>query len=143
MKEENREVKVAEILEMENMPAKDRIWTVVQILSDVENRKFALWCARRANRNNVKEITKYIDAVEEFYIFGTMTKTEFDECREAHSATYWAADYAAYRSADDAADNPAYRAAYYAAYWAAKYSASDWTAQIEYLKTAIKEELGK
>ena len=120
---------LTEILGMENIPPKDRVWAVVQFLPDIENRKFAIWCARRVNRNNSSKITRYIDAVEEFYIFGTMTKTEFDECREAYNAADTAADTAAYCAADSVAYRAAYSVAYYAAGWAA-----DWTAQIEYLK---------
>ena len=150
-----------EILEMEDIPAKDRVWATVQFLPNIENRKFAIWCARRVNRNNVSKITRHIDAVEEFYIFGTMTKTEFDECREAYNAADtaadtaadWAAEYAAYRAADDAAESAADTAADWAAGWAAYRAAddaadyaadtaadwaasweADWATQIEYLK---------
>jgi hypothetical protein len=96
-----------------DIPVEDRIWVIAQFLSDLENRKFAIWCARRVNRNNIPEITAYIDAIEAYYITGSGTE---DQMR----AAYWAAD----RAADSAAD------------WAAD-GAAERNAQIEYLRDAI------
>lgn len=146
--EEIREMEAADILEMDDISAQDRIWEAVKVLPDVENRKFALWCARHANQNNVKEIKKYLDAVEAFHIFKTITKKEMDVCRAEYCAAYWAAvdnpeewvaECYAYRASDGSAHNTPYWAAWNAAYWAAKYSASDWDAQIEHLKTIINK----
>ena len=129
---------LTEILELKKVPAKDRIWAVVQFLPDVDNRKFAIWCARRANRNNISKITRCLDAVEAFYVFGTLTKKEMDAEYKAYSAAYCAADWAAYNAAYSvayyAADIAAVSAAYCAADSAA-YNAAEWEAQIEYLKT--------
>lgn len=145
---EIREVEAAEILEMDDISAQDRIWEGVQLLSDIENWKFAVWCARHANQNNVKEIKKYLDAVEAYYIFGTMTKKELGAYRAEYYDAYWAAvdnpkewvaECYAYRASDWSVDSTAHWAAYNAAYWAAKYSASDWDAQIEHLKTVINK----
>ena len=128
---------LAEILELKKVPAKDRVWAVIQFLPNIENRKFAIWCARRVNRNNVSKITRYIDTVEEFYVFGTLTKKEMDAEYATYNAAYRAADWATYNAAYSAAycaaDSVAYRAAYSVAYYAAGWAA-DWTAQIEYLK---------
>ena len=135
---------LAAILGMD-IPAKDRIWEAVKVLPNIENRKFAIWCARQANRDNIPAVTKFLDAVEEFYIFGTLTKKEMDASRAEYCAAYgaaaddpeeWAANCPAYRSSDWAVYNVAYWAAYNAAYWAAVYRAADWEAQIEHLKTA-------
>jgi GGDEF domain-containing protein len=79
-----------------DIPAEDRIWVIAQFLSDLENRKFAIWCARRVNRNNIPEITAYIDAIEAYYITGSGTE---DQMRAADRAAYRAADGAAERKA--------------------------------------------
>lgn len=138
---------LAEILGMENIPPKDRVWATVQFLPKIENRKFAIWCARRANRNNIPKITRYIDAVEAFYVFGTLTKTEFDAYRAAYNAAY--SEVVDTAATEWGAYTAAYRAAYNAAYWAEEWAADtvayraavwakDWAeereAQIEYLK---------
>ena len=135
---------LTEILELKEVPAKDRIWAVVQFLPKIDNRKFAIWCARRANRNNIPKITRYIDAVEAFYVFGTITKKELNAHRAAYNAAESAADWGAYCAAYNytaaywAADIAADWAAYNVAYWAADIAA-DWAAQIEHLKTVINK----
>lgn len=143
---------VKEILRMEDISPEDRVWEVVQLLPEVENRKFAIWCARRANQNNIPAVAKYLDAAEAFYVFGTLTKTEFDECRAEFCAGWeaaaanpeeWLTDCAAYRSSDWGAYKFPKWAAYNASYWAAKYEVADWAAQIEYFKTAIKQQESK
>lgn len=130
---------LAEILELKKVPAKDRVWAVIQFLPNIENRKFAIWCARRANRNNIPKITRYIDTAEAFYVFGTLTRAEMDAYRVAYNAAYneavdtAATEWEAYNSAYWAADRAADLAADLAAYWAA-----DCAAQIEYLKEVVK-----
>lgn len=128
-----------------DVPMADRIWEAIQSLSELKSREFAIWCARQANRDNVPEVTKFLDAVEAFYVFGTLTKTEFDECRAEFCAGWeaaaanpeeWLTDCAAYRSSDWGAYKFPKWAAYNAAYWAAKYKMADWAAQIEYLSHA-------
>ena len=145
---EIRGMEAADILEMDDISAQDRIWEAVKVLPEVENRKFAIWCARHANLNNIPAIKKYLDAVEAFYVFGTMKKKDLDVCRAEYCAAYWAAvdtpeewvaECYAYRASDWSAHSTTYWAAYNAAYWAAKYIASDWDAQIEHLKTIINK----
>ena len=81
-----------------NIPDEDRVWAVTRFLPDIENRKFAIWCARQCN--NIPEITASIDTIERYYILNTGTK---DEMIAAYSAAYSSADRAAYSSAYSAA----------------------------------------
>lgn len=122
----------------------DRVWEVIQSLSELKARKFAIWCARQANRDNVPEVTKFLDAVEAFHIFGTTTKKELDAHRAEYCAAYkaatenpeyWTVHCPAFRASDWAAYKVAHWGAYNAAYWAATYNAADWEAQIEYLSS--------
>jgi len=132
---------LAEILELKEVPAKDRVWAVVQFLPKIENKKFAIWFARRANRNNITKITRCLDALEEFYVFGTLTKKEMDVCRAEYCAVDWATYSAAYQAAYYAADYAADYALCQAVCRAADYAscrAADWATQIEYLKEVVK-----
>jgi len=55
-----------EILDMKNVPEKDRIWAVTQFLDDKTNRRIDIWCARQF-KTQVKEITDFIDVIEKYY----------------------------------------------------------------------------
>ena len=88
-----------DVFGMKQVPRLDKIWLVIKFLPEIEQRKFAIWCARRC-KTDKKEVADYIDAIEGHYIHGTVTY-------EAMSAAYSAADSAAYSAA--------YRAAYSAA----------------------------
>ena len=102
----------------------DKVWLATRFMSDLQNRTFAIWCARSC-KTEVKEIGLYIDAIENYYIKKTGTKEQMEA---ADSAAYSAADWAAYNAADRAADSAADRAAYSAADRAADraaYSAAD------------------
>lgn len=80
------------------IPVKDRIWVITRFLPDNENRKFAIWCARQANKNNISKIAAYIDAIEAYYVTGTGTKKQMiaADCA-TNCKAYWAADCAAER----------------------------------------------
>jgi 3-keto-L-gulonate-6-phosphate decarboxylase len=151
------------LLELANLKISisDRIWVITRFLTDNQNRKFAIWCARSC-KSKIPEINNYIDIIEKYYE-GLAT---IEELRSAARAAYRAADRATDRATDWAADWAAYRAADCAAYcaadWAADRSAysaadraadraayrgADWVAdmaamrkkQIEKLKDIIKE----
>ena len=115
-----------EILSLK-IPDDDIIWCVTKFLPDIENRKFAIWCARQC-KTDIPEIKLYIDAIENYYIKKTISKEELDAAdwaasRAADWATDWAASSAANRSANRSAD--------WAADWAADgvaYMAADWAA---------------
>ena len=121
--------------------AEDRVLEIIESLSDVNNRKFAVWCARRANRDNIPAVAKYLDAAEAFYIFGTITEKELNESRAEYCAGWeaaaispnWLQECTAYKTSDWGAYKFPKYAAYNASYWAAKYEVVDWAAQIEYL----------
>lgn len=93
-------------LSLRGVSAEDKIWCATRFLPDKLNREFVIWCARQC-KTDIKEIEQYIDAIERFYE-GPATKREIGA---AGRAAYWAADWAAYRTAD--------RAAYWSADWAA------------------------
>ena len=116
-----------------DIPEKDRIWGITRFLTDKQNRKFAIWCARQRKTDRVK-IKKYIDVTEKFYA-GLATQ---EELAGAYSAVDYAADSAAYYAAYSAAYSAAYYAAYYAAYFAA-YSADERKKQIKKLKEIVRE----
>ena len=114
-----------EILSLK-IPDDDIIWCVTKFLPDIENRKFAIWCARQC-KTDIPEIKLYIDAIENYYIKKTISKEELD-----------AADWAAYRAADWAADWAAYGVAYMAADWAA-----DWAEYRAASSAARKKQITK
>jgi len=111
----------------EKLTDEDKVWLFAKIGTNLQRRKFAIWCARQCE-TKVKEIKKYIDTAEKYYIYKTATKRELDK---AERVAYWAADnaadWAAFRAADNAADWAAFRAAFRAADSEAN-SAADWTA---------------
>ena len=119
-----------EILNLD-IPEKDRIWAVTRFLPDIENRKFAIWCAKSC-KSEIPEIIAYIYAIERFYMLKTGTEEKMISAswaaysasyQAADSASYQAADSAAYKAADWAASRAAYSAAYSAAYRAAHWAA--------------------
>jgi len=114
----------------------DKIDTAIKHLTEMNQRKFAVWCARRC-KTDVPEIEAYIDAIEAYYVTTAGTKAEMD-----------AAERAAYGAADSAAAyGAAFSAAYWAAYWAADSAAhwaADWAAeskaQLRKLRAMIKQQ---
>ena len=123
------------LLELANLKISisDRIWVITRFLTDNQNRKFAIWCARSC-KSKIPEINNYIDIIEKYYE-GLAT---IEELRSAARAAYRAADratdWAASRAASRAADCAAYRGADWAADMAAMRKK-----QIEKLKDIIKE----
>jgi len=95
----------------EKLTDADKVWLFSKFGTDLQRRKFAIWCAKQ-RKTARKEIKKYIDTAEKYYIYKTATKRELDE---AERVAYWAAD------------NKADSVTYNAAYWAAK-KAADWAA---------------
>ena len=146
-----------EILSLK-IPDDDIIWCVTKFLPDIENRKFAIWCARQC-KTDIPEIKLYIDAIENYYIKKTISKEELDAAdwatyraayRAASRAADWAASRAAYRAADWAASRAASRAAYWAADWAAYWAAyraahraADWAASISAHRAACSMSIKK
>lgn len=125
--------------------AKDKVLEIIETLSDIENRKFAIWCARRANRENVPAVAKYLDAAEGHYISGTVTKEELAASRAEYCAGWeasansekWLQECTAYKTSDWGAFKFPKHAAWNAAYWAATHNVVSWEAQIEYLKEMV------
>jgi len=109
----------------------DKVWLFSRFGTELQCRTFAIWCARSC-KTKIKEITDYIDAIENYYIKKTITEEQL-------SAAYWAADSAAYSAAYRAADSAAYRAAEWAAEWAAYRAAK--TKQVKQIITMLKEAL--
>jgi len=110
-----KKLDLIDVFGMRRVPIPDKIWIVIEFLPEIEQRRFAIWCARRC-KTSVIEITDYIDAIEDHYIHGTIT---YEAMRVAYWTADWTADWAAYRAAYWAADRAAYWAADRAAYWAA------------------------
>ena len=88
-----------EVLDSEDVSCSDRIWTAIKFITDKQNRKFAIWCARQC-APKIAEITAYVDMIEKFYN-GEATQ---DELEAAYCEAYWAAGGAAYCEAYWAAD---------------------------------------
>lgn len=127
---------IIDILKMESLNAKDRVWVACQpgVISEKLQRLFAVWYARRILtdcKTPDPTIIACIEAAERF-ANGEGTAEEMEAARLKMNEAYWAADRAAYRAADWAAYWAADRAADRAAYWAADWAA-DWAAQVQYL----------
>jgi hypothetical protein len=143
---EDSEMELINVMKLKKIAAKDRIFLATWFMTNLQNRTFAIWCAREC-KTKVKEIGLYIDAIENYYIKKTIT---FEQLSAANSAAYWAADRAAYWAADSAANRAAYwaadsaanwaadSAANRAAYWAAD-SAADWAKQVKQIIKILKE----
>ena len=129
-----------EILQMYEVPAKDRVWVVTRFLDDKTNRLFAVWCAREALKLVDKPDPRSIAAcdVAERFANGDATKEELNAAyaadAAAYAAAYAAADAAAYAAAYAAyaAADAAYDAAADAADAAAAYVAADAAADAAY-----------
>ena len=107
---------IIDILKMESLNAKDRVWVACQpgVISEKLQRLFAVWYARRILtdcKTPDPTIIACIEAAERF-ANGEGTAEEMEAARLKMNEAYWAAD----------------RAAYWAADWAA-----DWAAQVQYL----------
>jgi hypothetical protein len=136
---EETELTLTQCMQFEGGSDADKVWLATRFMTELQNRTFAIWCARSC-KTKIKEITEYIDAIENYYIKKTITEEQLSAAdRAAYSAAYRtayraadrAADRAAYSAADSAADRAAYWAAYSAADSAADsaaYSAADWAA---------------
>ena len=85
----------------------DKVWLATRFMTDLQNRTFAIWCARSC-KTKVKEVGLYIDAIGNYYIKKTIT---IEQLSAAGSAADRAADSAADWAADRAADSAAYSAA--------------------------------
>ena len=132
-----------EILSMEDIVIKDRIWCATRFMSDTKNKKFAVWCARQC-KTKVKEIIEYINTIEKFYE-GKATQEELGVADrvaewEADRAVDKAAELVADRAADSARGNTADNAAYRASYRAADNAAHNQMRrkQIKWLKENIE-----
>jgi len=123
----------------------DKVWLFSKIGTNLQRRKFAIWCARQCETAR-KEIKEYIDTAEKYYIYKIVTKKELDKAYSAaYKTAYWVAYWAADNKADCVTYNAAYRAAYNAAcratYWAA-YRAAYWAAD-RIADSAAKSEVRK
>jgi hypothetical protein len=127
---DKREMDLLDVLTLSAVPVDDRIWLAIKHLPEMEQRKFAIWCARRC-KTDVPEITAYIDAIDAYYISQTGT---LDQMTAADSAAYWATDKNATKAADEvaywAANGAAAKTTNKAAYWAAA-EAADWGAYMD------------
>ena len=123
-------LEILDLRKIKNVSISGRLWCVVQFLSNIANRKFAIWCERQYE-TNIPEIKEYIDIVEKYYVFKTITKREMQAMSStaygvAYSAAYSTAKSAAYWAACRAAGRAANRAAC-------------WKKQAKKLKELIRE----
>lgn len=104
---------IMDILKLEQVPAKDRIWVVVrqEFMSDRELKLFGLACARTLKQYAHDSDIKYCNDILEANIYGFATDTEL-------KATLLAAAYATDAEATADAIYCAYAAATYAANYA-------------------------
>ena len=140
------EATLGEILRMENVPLKDRIWIATMFSDNKTNRLFAVWCARRALSCIENPDPRSVAAVEvaERHAHGQATNAELEAAAWAAWAAAVAADpaaaWAAAWAADAVAADPA---AAWAAAWAARAARAAWTAerraQVEKLLEMIEE----
>lgn len=150
---------LVDILNMNNVPATDRIWAVTHFLDNRTNRLFAVWCVRgllglaedldprSAEACNVSE--KFANGgatIEELDAAARAALHAFDAARAAraahsvahiaYEATYYAIVAASY-VADNIAEHASW-AAYCAAAYFARLSTEIRKAQIEKLKEMIQ-----
>lgn len=151
-----------DILNMENVPAKDRLWVVLrdELISDKTLRLFAVWCARQVQHLLIDERSLRALDVAERFAHGEATKEELEAARSAVGPAAWSAAYSAAwstwsaaRSAAaaawlaawvvaDSAARSAWSAAESAAWPAAELAvpaAADSVAQVEQLKKMLME----
>jgi len=57
----------------EKLTDEDKVWLFAKFGTNLQRRKFAIWCARQC-KSTSKEIKKYIDTAEKYYIYKTATK---------------------------------------------------------------------
>lgn len=101
-------------LESEKITNTDKVWLAIRFMTDLQNRIFAVWCARQ-RETKIKEIKDCIDAIENYYIKKTITEEQLNMTLSAigsavYTTTISAINSAAYKDADEAAN--------WAAYWA-------------------------
>jgi len=154
---------LSDILVMETIPEKDRIWVASKMLPDKQLRYFAIWCAREAialqDINNIDSRTMDVLWFAEEYANGNLHENDLSAARAAAGDAAGAAARAAAgaaagdaagaaaraaaRAAAGAAAGAAARAAAWAAAraaaWAAAWAAAE-DAQIECLKRLINGE---
>jgi hypothetical protein len=111
-----------DILNLEAVPALDRIWVVTQFLDDSTNRLFAVWCAREALKliDNPDQRSVAACDVAERFANGAATTNEL----RAAEAAAWTAAWTAAGAAAEAAAWTAARAAAWAAAGAAAWTAA-------------------
>lgn len=82
---EDFEGTVLDILKLENVPDKDKLWIVPNFLSDKQNRIFAVWCAREALKLVKMPDSRSVKAcdVAERYANGEATKEELEVAEKA------------------------------------------------------------
>ena len=131
----------ATLLEILELPIEDedKIWVASKLLTDKQNRLFAVWCTREALKLVENPDIRSIEAcnVAERFANGNATKEELDFAYSAAYSTTRSAAYAAYSAAYAArsAESAAYaaRSAYSAAYAArSAYSAARSAARSAY-----------
>ena len=127
---ENWQGTVADILRINDCPAKDRIWVAVKLIDAKTARLFAVWCAREALALVPNPDPRSIATcdVAERYANGQATVEEMKSARAAADA-----------AADADADADAYAAAYAAD--AAAYDADAYDADAAVRKKQIKKLL--
>lgn len=116
-----------DILALEQVPAKDRIWVVASLpqVSDKAKRLFAVACARDALARVKDPDPRSIKAVDvaEAYALGKATKNELPAAESAARSATWSATWAAAESAARSAES-ATRSATWSAAWSAAESAA-------------------
>jgi len=116
----------------EKLTDADKVWLFAKIGTNLQRRKFAIWCARQCE-TEVKKIKEFTDTAEKYYIYKTVTKEELDKaCNAAYRAAGGAAYSAAYWAADRIADRAAFNAAYSVVYSVARKK------QVEKIKNLLK-----
>jgi hypothetical protein len=138
-----------DILNMENAPARDRLWVVLHesIIDDRTMRLFAVWCAREALKKVKDPDPRSVNAcnVAERYANGKASSKELAVARAAAEAATWDAVGAVVRDAAwDAAGAEAWNAAWNAA-WAVAEAAAQataraaaWDARVAQLKKMLR-----